>query len=146
MESSLPLPPLFRQMCADRRFHRERGCWPLRSEFDCYGNRLETELADVYCEPARRAEENRKLPAGYEDDGIYGASLPEFAGPGAIDNIVEFADVQVIAVSADGAPFCLDYRENRFRPSVIWWDDVCWRRIAPDFAAFVALFDFDRQD
>ena len=44
-------------------------------------------------------------------------------------------------MSGDGAPFCFDSRERGTEPRVIWWDDVYWRVVAPDFASFLSLLD-----
>ncbi len=62
-------------------------------------------------------------------------------GPGAIPDIVDFRGVVCFGMSGDGAPFCFDSRERGTEPRVIWWDDVYWRVVAPDFASFLPLFD-----
>lgn len=44
-------------------------------------------------------------------------------------------------ISGDGAPFCLDYRTSENEPSVIWWDDIYWRKVSPNFKEFLALLE-----
>ncbi|MBL8019919.1 MAG: SMI1/KNR4 family protein [Leptospirales bacterium] len=58
----------------------------------------------------------------------------------AIPDIVDFTHIVCFGTSGDGAPFCLDYRQDSSKPSVLWWDDIYWRRIAPDVDSFLELF------
>lgn len=118
---------------------RSQGSWQLRSARDGFGNPLETELSRLYS-LAEIAERSAALPAEFVEDGVYGSSSSDLAGPGAIPDVVDFADVVAFACSADGAPFCLDFRSGT-PPSIIWWDDVYWRRVAPTLESFLSLFD-----
>ncbi|HEY1108098.1 MAG TPA: SMI1/KNR4 family protein [Opitutaceae bacterium] len=104
---------------------------------------METELGEVYATQEAIEEATRGLPTGFEPEY---AEADEQAGgdearPGGIAYIRDFSRIVCFAISGDGAPFCLDYRESLEQPAVIWWDDIYWRKIAPDFAAFVGLFD-----
>ena len=118
----------------------------MRSNCDAFGQFLETELGEVYDTPAKIERETAELPVGFEPKGGYGESRAELAGPGAIPDIVDFSGVLCIGMSGDGAPFCLDYRGAQTEPRVIWWDDVYWRVVAPDFASFLALFDLQNPE
>jgi hypothetical protein len=120
---------------------REVGSWRLRSDRDCFGQPLETEIAEVYSTSKTIKRETAELPDGFEPNDTYGESLPELAGPGAIPDIVDFSGVVCFGMSGDGAPFCFDFRDGGAEPKVIWWDDVYWRVIAPDFASFLRLFE-----
>jgi hypothetical protein len=51
-----------------------------------------------------------------------------------------FSQIIVFAESADGMPFCFDYRSSETAPTIIWWDDNCWVRICDSQDAFIALF------
>ena len=118
----------------------EVGPCPLRSGQDAFGRPLETELAEVYTTPEAIGRATAELPVGFEPNGVYGESLPEMAGPGAIPDVVDFAGVVCFGVAGDDAPFCFDYRPGGAEPRVIWWADAYWRVVAPDFARFLALF------
>jgi hypothetical protein len=135
------LPGAFTQAVATGLLRREAGSWHLRSNRDAFGHRLEAELAEVYDTPAALERETAGLPAGFEPNGTYGESLPEMAGSGAIPDIVDFAGVVCFGMASDGAPFCFDFREGTAEPRVLWWDDVYWRVVAPDFSSFLSLFD-----
>lgn len=85
-----------------------------------------------------------ELPKHFAPDGFYGEPSVEADAPGYIPDIVDFSKIVCFGISGDGAPFCFDFRDNESNPSVIWWDDVYWRRVAPDFASFLELFDISR--
>ena len=136
--NQLPLPRQFVEMVNSRKFRRSIGSWQLIEERDSYGNLLETELGEVYCTTQAIRKETNELPVHFQPDGYYAEPTEEMAGPGAIPDIVDFSRILKFGLSGDGAPFCFDYRDSD-KPSVIWWDDVYWRRVSPDF---VDLFDF----
>lgn len=54
-----------------------------------------------------------------------------------------FAGIVCFGVSSDGSPFCLDCREDASLPSIIWWDDCYWRRVAPTMPTFLKLLDMN---
>jgi hypothetical protein len=81
------------------------------------------------------------LSRDFQPNGFYGQKREAAPGPAAVDDIVSFSGILCFAIAGDGAPFCLDYRVTPEHPRVIWWDDVYWRVIAPDFDAFVELFE-----
>jgi hypothetical protein len=142
--NGLELPGSFTRALRSGLLTREPG-WPLRSDHDAFGQPLETELAEVYVTRKAIERETADLPDGFEPNGVYGESLAETAGPGAIPDIVDFTGVVCFGMSADGAPFCFDFRDGA-GPRVIWWDDVYWRVVAPDFDRFLALFEVPDTD
>jgi hypothetical protein len=60
--------------------------------------------------------------------------------PGAIPYIRDFSQIVQFGRSGSGEAFCFDFRDNRQEPSVIFWDDCYWRRVASDFEIFIDLF------
>ena len=134
------LPDSFFRALASGALSWEVGSCPLRSGRDAFGQPLETELAEVYATPEAIERATAELPAGFEPNGVYGESHPEMAGPGALPDIVDFAGIVCFGAAGDDAPFCFDYRGSA-EPRVIWWDDVYWRVVAPDFDGFLALFE-----
>lgn len=120
---------------------RTVGSWQLKRSVDCYENELETELSEVCCCVDDIQYATKQLSQDFVPDDDYGSDdVADY--PGAIRDITEFGDIVCFAFSADGAPFCLDYRNNRKEPTVIWWDDICWRLVAPNYSTFFELFDF----
>ncbi len=134
------IPGLLSDMLMQRRLSRKQGSWQLRADADHYGQRLETELGMVHPSLLAIEEATTKLPLGFPAEE---ANYPDdFKGePGHIPYITDFAAIVEFGLSGDGSPFCLDYRFDSAQPSVIWWDDTYWRKIAPSFEDFISLFD-----
>lgn len=135
------LPATLSHALASSRLRRAVGSWPLKVNRDSFGNELETELGEVFDTLDRIREETDALPVGFPADQIPDRWPREFIGPGAIRDIRDFSRIVCFAIAGGGEPFCLDYRDDPERPSVIWWDDCYWRKVAPDFDAFMDLFD-----
>jgi hypothetical protein len=130
-------------MCQSRAFKRKRGSWQLKGEADAFGNMLESELGTVYTTVDSIAKESNSLNQHFQPDGYYGTPSPEQESlPGYISDITDFSQIVCFAIAGSGEQFCFDFREDAACPSVIWWDDIYWRRIAPGFPTFVELFDF----
>jgi hypothetical protein len=139
--NGLKLPASFLSAIHQDIFRREFGSWPLKQGMDAYGHPLETELAEVYVNREKILVATTELSEYWKPDGCYGAPGESADQPGFIPDIIDFSQIVSFGMSADGAPFCFDFRDDAERPSVIWWADVYWTRIAPDFEAFVELFD-----
>ena len=139
--NGLKLPPSFLNAIREGIFHKEVGSWSLKRDVDAYGNPLETELAEVYGSKEKIIQATAELNQHWKSDGCYGEPSEWSNAPSFIPDIIDFSKIVNFGMSADGAPFCFDFRDNVENPSVIWWADVYWKRIAPDFEAFVELFD-----
>lgn len=135
--NGLQLPERFVRALDDRELSRDVGSWDLRST-DAFGNLLETSFGEVHGTFAAISAATSELPNSFEVDGCYGSENDSEHQPGVIPDIVDFAKIVCFGISGDGSPFCFDYRDGPV-PSVIWWDDVYWRRVAPDFDSFVGL-------
>jgi hypothetical protein len=55
--------------------------------------------------------------------------------------IHELSQLVVFGQAGNRLIFCLDYREDRHEPRVICWNWSYWRRVAPNFAAFMDLLE-----
>jgi len=139
----LTLPSEFLSCVERGLLRRERGSWPLRFGRDAFGNSWESELGEVYETIDKIERQSDLLPKHFAPDF---ADIPETFSdqPGFIPYITDFSRILVFAVAGDGAPFCFDYRERSDQPSVIWWEDAYWHRVAPDFRTFLDLFDVNQ--
>lgn len=142
--NGLKLPHLFVAAIREGILRRDVGSWELRDNVDAYGNPLESELGEVYADIETIIRETQELPKYYAPDGFYGEPNEEANELGYIPDILDFSKIVCFGISADGAPFCFDFRDDEDNPTIIWWDDAYWRRIAPDFASFLELFDLGR--
>ncbi len=144
--NGLNLPLAFTEAIRKGVFHKRVHYWFLRKDVDAYGNPLESGLGDVFTEEEAIIRETNELPKHFASDGYYGAPSEWQNAPGYIPDIVDFSKIICFGFSGDGAPFCFDYRDDINNPSVIWWADAYWRRIAPDYSRFIALFDSDEDE
>jgi hypothetical protein len=139
---SFTLPKEFVVYVESDLLKRQKGSWPLRENRDAFGNHWESELGEVYKTPDKIDRESDLLPRHFSKN--FGDVPEMFAdSPGFIPYILDFRHILTFGISGDGAPFCFDYREHDCEPSIIWWDDAYWRRIALDFTEFLRLFDFE---
>ena len=139
----LALPSEFVSCIESGVLRRARGSWPLRFNREAFGNPWEAELGDVYASVGDIERESDLLPKHFGPDT---GDVPEMFSdePGFIPYISDFSRILAFAIAGDGAPYCFDYRGPSDQPSVIWWDDVYWRRVAPDFTKFLGLFDVNQ--
>jgi hypothetical protein len=139
--NSLKLPASFVQALQEGKLRRKQGIRPLKQDLDAYGFELETELHIVFEDAEAIGEATKSLPRDFQPDGDYGGPGEWESSPGFVPDILDFAPIVCFGMSADGAPFCFDFRQDVHNPSIIWWEDAYWRRIAPNFEAFLDLFD-----
>jgi hypothetical protein len=144
--NGLKLPASFVQDIQERKFQREFGVWELKQDFDAYGNKLETEIGDVYDNSESLVRETNSISKYFPPDAICDEHNEWENEPGFIPDINDFSQVVEFAVGGDGSPFCFDYRDDTNNPSIIWWADAYWRRIAPNYKTFIELFDFSKAE
>jgi hypothetical protein len=134
------LPKEFVNFVESGQLRRKRRCWPPRDDHDAFGNRLESELGEIYETVEDIQRESDLLPRHFSPDI---GDVPEMSldAPGFIPYIFDFSRILTFAISGDGAPFCFDYREHDCQPSIIWRADAYWRCVAPNFTEFLRLFD-----
>ncbi len=137
--NGLNLPDAFVHAVTQDMFGGRERLRP-RNGVDTSGYALLVDLAEVYQEQATLMQATLRVAVGFELDDWYGARTPD--APGSIPDIVDFSQIVCFGSSAEGEPFCFDFRNDTVNPSVICWDGdaLSWRRIAPDFEAFLRLF------
>jgi len=134
------LPNQLLSIIASGKLKRDVGSWNLKEEKDSFGNVLETELGELLHTQSQIEEATSKLSEDFVQDHVYGNE--SFQGyPGEISDITDFTKIVCFAYSGDGSPFCLDYRESNETPSVIWWDNIYWRKVSPSIKEFLSLID-----
>jgi hypothetical protein len=141
--NGLQLPAAFVQLC-DTASSEDQTGWVLKDEVDAYGNEWSEGDLELDCDPAsirsetQGMQQNWYVPTAEE----LAEANEEFASyPGFIPQLGDFS--KLVRFGTDGAanPFCFDFRESVEEPSVIYWcNGVYWRRVAPTFATFIALF------
>jgi SMI1/KNR4 family protein SUKH-1 len=118
--------------------------WDLRENRDAYGNRWH---ADLYLHQHLEwiAHETRELPRRFKvairtPEEIEKGNEYSAHSPGFIPFITDFSRVVCFGRNAEGHAVCFDYRNTSLEPSIIFWDDCYWRRVAPSFDTLMSLF------
>ena len=140
--NGLEIPEALLKAMKSKNYNQKIGSVPLKVSKDSYGYELETEIGELYNSDERIRYESKSLAKGFAPDGIYGEVSEYNNEPGFINDIIDFQNILSFAISSDGAPFCLDYRDkNKSTPCVIWWQDVYWRKVSDNLPDFLFLFD-----
>jgi hypothetical protein len=140
--AGLPVPDLYLRAVRISSFAGDEP-FETRGGADAYGHPLTLSIVQMYQEPADLIRATTRVAIGFEPDAWYGARTPAITG--AISDIVDFSRILCFGVSAEGEPFCFDFRDELESPSVICWDGnaMVWRRIAPDVEGFLRIFEID---
>lgn len=133
--NGLKLPDAFVRAVAQGAFSSHSVARPVEGLYP-----LNLDMAEVYQEQATLTQATLRVAIGFEPDDWYGARTPDV--PGGIPDIVNFSQIVCFGSSSAGEPFCFDFRHDAINPGVICWDGdaLSWRRIAPDFEAFLDQF------
>ena len=142
--NGLILPAPFVAAAQQGMFRRERGSWKLLRDVDAWGLPLETEMGEVFEEETRIVQKTERVAQDFPPEEFDGPDVSENL-PGFIPYVTDFSKIVCFGVSGAGDPFCFDFRSALQSPEVIWWEDAFWRRIAPDWPSFAALFDLAEQ-
>jgi hypothetical protein len=107
---------------------------------DAYGNQWSADLA-IYTSQSAMERCNLLMEQnGRVDPNEPPPSSPEHC-PGFIPYIDNYSQIVCFGENGMGEPYCFDFRENPEKPSIIQWDDLYWRRVAPDFETLLTLLD-----
>lgn len=141
MVNGLQLPASFVQLASAIRRGELPDNWMLKHDVDAYSNDWQADL-EIYYDIERIAANTAELSGwfqpGYEAEVAGGHCVNE---PGFIPYIWDFSKIVNFGRQGSDEPFCFDYRDDLQQPSVIYWTDACWRRVAPNFEAFMDLFE-----
>ena len=140
--NGLRLPDAFVRAVQEGRTAR---IWHLKHNRDAYGNRLYSSIGAIYRNETTIANETADVAEVRMNDEETLETLaseedPYANDPGFVPYITDFSKILCFGHAGDGAPFLFDFRDDPEWPSVLYWDDVYWRRIAPDFESFLDLF------
>jgi hypothetical protein len=109
------------------------------NKVDAYGNRWSADL-EIYTTLSHIEEVNLLIEKNMRMDPNEPPDDPEHC-PGFIPYIDDYSQIVSFGMGGDGPEFCFDYRDNPEKPSIIYWDEIYWRRVAPDFETLLTLLD-----
>ena len=100
---------------------------------------IETELSRLILDEKEMIEWSDKLSKYF-----FGEEGEKSAVMCSVPRISDFSSIVAFAESADGMPFCFDYRGSETSPSIIWWDDDRWILVCDNPNDFIKLFEGER--
>jgi hypothetical protein len=133
------LPAAFVQLCEAIRRGEAPKDWGLRENVDAYGQPWEVPDLSIYRDLEEIQSETDALLNMFLHEGRFEQS-PAYANqPGFIADFTGVANFVWFGRASDGSPYCFDFGTDPKEPSVVHWDGY-WRRVAPNFESFIALF------
>jgi hypothetical protein len=137
------LPAAFIQLCEAIQQGEAPVEWELKEDVDAYGQPWDPADLRFICEPERMQGFTERLSEGYLHEN-------RFQNPGDIEDFTGVANFVEFARATDGDFYVFDFGRDLKEPSVVYWADGHWRRVAPNFDALMALFvplgERDRSD
>jgi hypothetical protein len=137
----LHLPESFVQFWQAIREGTLREAWVAKDRVDAYGHPWGAEV-EIYTDERTMEEATdswAQTVQSWSDAEIQEGVEANQHEPGFVPYVVDFTKVLCIGNTPSGEDLCLDFRTDALEPSVIYWDDVFWRRLAPNFDSFFAL-------
>jgi hypothetical protein len=136
------LPSAFVQLCEAIKRGEADYEWELRDRVDAYGDPYQNFGLILWTDPDLIAEETRDLDRTFREEDSLRQDEEERHQPGFIQDFTGVANFVRFGKSATGELYCFDFGADPAEPSVVTWTDLdgYWRRIAPNFEAFMHLF------
>jgi hypothetical protein len=141
--NGLQLPASFVQLIREGKMPGPGRGWRLKKERDAYGRPWEAYVFRFYEDEqtiARATAETAQDFADLTPEELQEANDDAAKEPGFIPFINDFSKILQFGEGGASESICFDYRENLKEPSVIYWADVYWRRVARNFEQFVGLW------
>jgi hypothetical protein len=135
------LPAAFVQLCEATRSGQMPDEWALKETVDAYGHTWENSglLIDADLESISR--ETTQLERMFLKEDRFQQREACRDEPGFIQGFSSLSEIVQFGRSDTGEPYCFDFGGSSRQPSVVTWGDGCyWRRVAPSFESFIALF------
>jgi hypothetical protein len=133
------LPEDFVQLCEAIQRGEAPEEWVLRENVDAYGRPWQNGDLMIYTDPDIMAEETRELDQMYREEDRFQQDDLSRNEAGFADDFTDIANYLRFGTNDAGEVFCFDFGVDPEAPSVVYWDGY-WRRVAPNFEAFIALF------
>jgi hypothetical protein len=136
------LPKAFVQLCEAIQRGEAPVYWELKDEVDAYGHPWTNFGLVLFTDPDRIAQETRTMDWRFREDQRLQQHEEARDEPGFIQDFSGVANYVQFGTSNTGEAYCFDFDGAPREPSVVTWPELnCyWRRVAPNFDAFMALF------
>jgi hypothetical protein len=135
------LPAAFVQLSKATERGEAPDRWGLKENVDAYGQPWENYGVEILTDPKEIADDTCWLERKYREDHGFRNSIEARGAPGFINDFTGVSHFVRFATSPTGEFYCFDFGGDPREPSVVYWDTGgYWRRLAPNFSSFLALF------
>jgi SMI1/KNR4 family protein SUKH-1 len=137
------LPAAFVQLQRDIRERNLDSIWVQKNRVDAFGRPWE--VSDItFADAIEEIKEDIDfLRQCFRQGGFHQIEQARNA-PGFVADFTDVSKLVWFGRMATGDPYCFDFGNDPEKPSIIFWETApgfCyWRRVAPDFESFIALF------
>lgn len=117
----------------------------LQGGMDAYGHPWTSFGLNLFTDQDVIAMQTRDMARKFREQGLLGHVAEARNEPGFIHDFDGVVNFLKFGKSNTGEPYCFDFGGDSAEPSVVTWSgsDFYWRRVAPNFEAFMALFAED---
>jgi hypothetical protein len=134
------LPASFVQLYQAIRERKLDSIWVQKGRVDAYGRPWKPRGLTIVPNLEVIREVTAMLPRFYHAEHRFQQDAREHGNkPGFIADFTDVSKLVWFGRTGSGEPYCFDFGDNPEEPSVIFWDEY-WRRVAPNFASFIVLF------
>jgi hypothetical protein len=138
--SGFELPVAFVELCEAIERGEAPYEWELKENVDAYGRPWEiADLRIVAHDPESLESWTAWIQTAFFQEGRLSQPSYEADAPGFIADFTDLSHFVWLGDSTAGHTYAFDFGTDPKEPSVVCWDNY-WRRVAPDFASFIALF------
>lgn len=138
--NSFELPDAFVKLCEAIERDEAPMLWELKENVDAYGRPWEVAGLTINSDPQEIQADTDWLSNAFLHEERFQQDAVNADQAGFIADFPGVANLVWFGRGSDGLPYAFDFGTDPKEPSVVYWGMGYWRRVAPDFAAFIALF------
>jgi hypothetical protein len=132
------LPASFEQLRRDICERKLDSIWVQKGHVDAYGLPWEVPDLTITRDTEKIRSDTDFLRRCFGQGGFHQNESARDK-PGFITDFTDVSKLIWFGRTGSGDPYCFDFGTNLEEPSVVCWD-YHWRRVAPSFTSFIALF------
>lgn len=136
------LPAAFVQLCEAIRREEMPAEWALKDSVDASGHPWEVDDLRIISDQETIQSMTERLSKSFlHDDRSVQFPAGDYAdGPGFMADFTGVSKFVMFGSSTTGETYAFDFGTDANDPSVAYYGEEYWRRVAPNFSAFMALF------
>jgi hypothetical protein len=132
------LPDSFLELCREMGKGAVTNMWRPKPEVAVDREGWPSDLSFA-ADPVKIQEETDYLAQTFRQGGL--RAPPEYATRPRFLKVTDVSKLVWFARQMSGEAFCFDFSEDLLKPRVVYWNDGNWELLAPDFEAFMNLYE-----